>query len=350
MKAASMQLLKLPAATTAWLVLLALGLTFPFFFSDYAVFQVSVVIVYAVAIMGITLLTGFSGQISVGHGALMAIGAYAAAISIHRLGVPELATIPLSAGVCFLVGLVLGLPTLRLRGMHLALVTMTFALIMPPVLTHFDGLTGGAFGLTIPALQAPPAMTLSDSQWKYLVVLAVAAVAAAAVRNLTRGRIGRALLAIRQNEAMAMAMGISVQRDKVLVFALSSACAGAAGALYVLTTGFVSPDAFTFTLSINLFVAAIVGGLDTAAGALLGAAFIVLVPVSVAGLSRGAPQFVMAAAILLVIYAQPQGLAGALTALHGFVFRRFGAKSASGLNEGTALEQGMPKPDPVRSP
>lgn len=322
----------------AWAIALIAGLVFPFAFPDFQIFQVNLVIVYAIVILGLNLLTGQAGQVSVGHGALFAIGAYATAILTVRYHVPYLLTIPVGAGLGFFVGLLLGLPALRIRGIYLGLVTLAIAVAFPPVVQHYKSFTGGPFGLNLP--QVVPPFQLSLNQWIYLVSLVVLVLGLWAARHLVRSRVGRALAAIRQEERMAAAMGVDVRRYKIVIFAISAAYAGVAGSLYALLTEGVSPDAFAFTLSITLLVGAVVGGVRSIVGALIGGAFVVLLPAAATRLPNSLPQLLFAAAMLLVIYLQPQGLVGFAEAVERRVRAALGARESS-------VEPGVS--DPYRS-
>ena len=314
-------------ALVAWLVGLTIALVGPSLLSEFQVFQLALILIYAIAILGLNLLTGYAGQISLGQAALFGIGAYVAAITMRQLAVPYPLTVPLAAAFCFVVGLALGAPALRLRGMYLGLVTLGFALVFAPILIRMTALTGGVNGYSVPAVDVPEGLPLSINRWMYLVTLAVAFIGFVGMRRLVRGRLGRAFLAQKQSEPMAAAMGINVNRNKIIAFAISSAYAGAAGAVFAFVVGAVQPDAFTFSLSANLLVAAVLGGTQSTIGALFGAAIIVLVPSYTATFSKGIPQFAFAAAILAVIYLQPEGLVAALGDVAGRLRRSRGTQS-----------------------
>src|SRR3984957_10053524 len=182
-----------------------------FLFSDYHLFQLPLVVVYAIAILGMTVLTGINGQISLGHGAFYAIGAYTTAILMTTWNVPYWATLPVSAVVCAGVGFLLGLPALRLGGLYLALTTFALAVAIPQVLKYklFEAWTGGVQGLVIDKPEAPFGLPLSPDQWLYLFTVAVAVVLYIVAWNIVRGRIGRAMMAIRDHAMAAEAMGIN---------------------------------------------------------------------------------------------------------------------------------------------
>jgi branched-chain amino acid transport system permease protein len=289
-------------------VLLAAVAT-PFLFDDYSLFQLGRVICIGIAVISLDLLTGHAGQISAGHGALFGLGAYTSVIFIHHLALPYPAAVLVGVVLCFFVGLLLGLPALRIKGLSLGLVTLALAMLFPAVLKSLSGLTGGVFGLGIQPPQAPAGLPLTSGQWLYLFDLAALAVVLLLMSNLVQSRFGFGLAAIHTNEDMAASIGINVPRSKVLAFALSSALAGFAGGLYQLSIGTATPDTFTFTLSLSLLFAAVVGGLRSRLGSLIGAAFVIYVPDYTATLGDRGPQLVYALALLLVVYLMPGGIA-----------------------------------------
>lgn len=300
---------RLRAALTV-LLAVAIAVGAPFYFAPFQVFQLTMVLLYAVALAGLNLLVGFGGQISLGHGAFFAAGAYTSAVMLDRYDTGHLATLPVAAAGCFLLGLAFGVPALRLRGLYLALVTLAFAVFLPPLLKRLEPVTGGSMGLTVDKLQPPEWSGLAEDQWLYLVVLAVTAVALLLARNLLRSRVGRALLAVRDNESAAEVMGVRLSLHKTLAFAWSAMFAGVAGCLYTWVIGFVSPDSFSFVLSITLLAGLVVGGLGSLYGPLLGAAFVMYVPNVSQDLSEAAPGVVFGLLIITVMFVAPTGLAG----------------------------------------
>src|SRR6202034_1111774 len=213
------------------LVLIALVIALPFALSRYHVFELTMVMIYAIAVLGLNILTGYNGQISLGHGAFFAAGAYTAAILMHHYGVPYWATLPAAALVCFVLGVLFGLPALRFDGPYLALVTLAMALAVPQLLKYFDTWTGGQQGINLVKPIPPPALGIDLDRWLYLVVLAVLLLAMRIAANLLNGRTGRALVAIRDHPIAAAAMGINNARYKTLAFGTSTLFTGVAGAL-----------------------------------------------------------------------------------------------------------------------
>lgn len=292
------------------LAVLALAVAAPFYLAPFRVFQLTMVLVYAVALIGLNLLVGHGGQISLGHGAFFAVGAYGAAVMLDRFDTGHLATLPVAAAGCFLLGLGFGVPALRLRGLYLALVTLALAVFLPPLLKRFESVTGGSMGLTVDKPQPPSWSGLAEDQWLYFLALVVAGLALLAARNLLRSRVGRALLAIRENEAAAEVMGVRLSFHKTLAFAWSAMFAGVAGCVYTWVIGFVSPDSFSFALSITLLAGLVVGGLASLYGPLLGAAFVMYVPSVAQDVSEAAPGVVFGLLIIVAMYVAPTGLAG----------------------------------------
>ncbi|MGW1958072.1 branched-chain amino acid ABC transporter permease [Streptomyces sp. NPDC001920] len=325
--------------------LLAAGLALgtPFYFAPFQVFQLTMVLLYAVALAGLNLLVGFGGQISLGHGAFFAAGAYTAAVMLDRYDTGHLATLPVAALVCFLLGLGFGVPALRLRGLYLALVTLSFAVFLPPLLKRLEVVTGGSMGLTVDKLQPPAWSGLAEDQWMYLVVLAVTAVTLLLARNLLRSRVGRALLAVRDNESAAEVMGVRLSLHKTLAFAWSAMFAGVSGCVYTWVIGYVSPDSFSFVLSITLLAGLVVGGLASLYGPLLGAAFVMYVPSVAQDISDAAPGVVFGLLIIVVMFVAPTGLAGLVGRARGAVARR--------LTRTTTLsDRSRPQPTPDIKP
>ena len=264
----------------SWLVVLlaAAGLA-PFVLSDYHVFQATQIVVYAIAVLGFNLLTGFSGQISLGNGAFYAIGAYVAAILMTHANLPYWATPPIAGAVCFGVGFLFGRSATRLEGLYLALATFGLAIALPQILKldAIEHWTGGSQGVVLSKPVSPLGM-LGDDRWLYFFCLAVAIVLFTVAWNVMRGRTGRAMIALRDHPIAAGTMGIHVPSYKARVFGVSAMYTGVAGALSALVAGFVAPDSFTFLVSIAFLIGGVVGGVASIFGALFGAVFIELVP------------------------------------------------------------------------
>ena len=285
----------------------------PFAVSDYHVFQLTQLVVYAIAILGLNLLTGFSGQISLGNGAFYAIGSYAATTLIGH-GVPYWLVPPLAGAVSFVAGYLFGRPAARLAGGGLGLALATFALaVVTPQLLKLDSLaawTGGSQGVIIDKPSSPLPMIVNDDQWLYLFCAIVAALLFLAARNIVRGRTGRALIALRDHPIAAAAMGIDTAHYKAAAFGVSALYTGVAGALGAIIAGFVSPDSFSFVLSIQLLVGGVVGGISSIGGTLFGAGFIELLPNVAKQLSDNAPGVIYGVLLIVCMKLLPGGVAG----------------------------------------
>lgn len=314
-----------PLAILLWL-LAALAPTF--LFSDYHLFQLTMVVVYAIAILGLVILTGLNGQISLGHGAFYAIGAYVTAIMMYHFEVPYWATLPVSAIVCAVVGFIIGLPALRLGGLYLALTTFALAVAVPQLLKHnaLEPWTGGVQGLVIDKPDPPFGLDLSPDQWLYMFSLTIGAVLFLLAWNIVRGRIGRAMMAIRDHSLAAEAMGIDISLLKTRTFALSAMYTGVAGSLGAIVIQFVAPDSFGIFVSIYFFVGLVVGGVSSIAGAIFGGVFIEFVPNLAESVSKAAPGAVYGVILIAVMFLMPDGAAGFIGSLL-MRFRR-GSKSA----------------------
>jgi branched-chain amino acid transport system permease protein len=307
---------------TKWVLglLLVVGLlVLPFLFKNYRVFQFNLVLVYAVAVLGLNMLTGFNGQISLGHGAFYAVGAYAAAMLMDKAGMPYWATLPFSAVICFVLGWLMGFPALRLGGHYLALATYAFALAVPQLLKYkkIEEFTGGVQGIVLTKPEPPFTFRFLDQpfnadRWLYMFTLAVAALMFLLAWNLLRGRIGRALIAIRDHPIAATAMGINLPFYKSMAFGISAAFTGVAGALGAICVAFVSPDSFTVFLSITFLVGVVVGGLASIPGAIFGAIFIQFVPNIADEISKSAPWAIYGAVLIGLMYVMPAGVMGLL--------------------------------------
>ncbi len=315
--------MRISTTMLSWIgVLLAVCLAF--LCTDYRLFQLTLLVAYAIAILGLNIVTGFNGQISLGHGAFYAIGAYVTAILMDKYDVPYWATLPPSAVVCGVVGFLIGLPALRLAGLYLALTTFALAVAIPQVLKHplLEHWTGGVQGIVIAKPTPPFGLPLSEDQWLYLFSLGVAVIVFVLARNLLRGRMGRAMVAIREQPLAAEAMGIDIALLKTGTFAISAIVTGIAGSLGAIAIQFVAPDSFTVFLSIFLFVGLVVGGVASISGAVAGAAFIVFIPNVADQVSKAAPGAVYGVLLIALLYLMPAGVAGFLRHIGARVLRK----------------------------
>ena len=307
-------------------LLLVVACALPFVLGNYRVFQLTLALAYAIAILGLNMLTGYNGQISLGHGAFFAIGAYTAAILMDKASWPYWATIPVAGIVCLVAGFLFGLPALRLEGLYLALATFALGVAMPQILKHkgLEEWTGGAMGVVIIKPEAPGWLPLNQDQWLYFFTLAWVVLLFVAAWNLLRGRVGRALVAIRDQPIAAQAMGVNTAMYKSLTFGVSALYTGIAGALSAIAVQFASPDSFSVFLSITLLVGVVVGGLASISGAIYGALFIQFIPNIADQISRAAPWAIYGAFLIGFMYLMPAGVAGLVRMARARLARRQG--------------------------
>src|SRR3989449_4625323 len=313
--------------------------------------------------MGLNILVGYSGQLSLGHGAFMALGAYTSAILAHRYKMDYLLTIPIATLFTGLVGFLFGFPALRLSPLYLALATFALAVVTPSLIKRPEGLTGGVQGIILIQPDPPPfasdlfaAVTgaaMTSDQWIYYVSLFCAFLLFWVAWNLVRHRPGRAMRALRDGEVAVAAYGVNIAGFKTLAFGISSFYAGIAGSLFGLATGFVSPDTFPVSLSIQLLVGAVVGGLASIPGPLLGAIFAYFLPIEanqwapsqswipdqVASTVKNAgPAVSYGVLLILIMIFAPNGIVGLIRAGYDWLYRR--------LRGATDRETGQLPPDP----
>lgn len=294
---------------TASLIMLALLLILPLFVKNFIIFQMTMVLIYAIAILALNILTGGSGQFSLGQSAFYAVGAYTAAIMMEHFDINYVLTLPAAGLICFAFGFLFGFPALRLSGVYLALATFALAIAMPQLLKLgvFEHWTGGVQGLVVTKPDAPFGLKMSQDMWLYYFTLFVSAVIYVLSVNLLRSRSGRAMMAIRDNQIAASAMGVDLPLYKTLAFGISAAFTGIAGALGAIVVQFVAPDSFTIQLAIAIFLGMVVGGVGWLPGSLAGSAFIVFVPNVAEGISKGLSGAVFGVLLIAVIFLVPHG-------------------------------------------
>jgi len=309
-------------------VLLLAVCVLPFLVSNYHTFQLTLVLVYAIALLGLNILTGYNGQISLGHGAFYAIGAYVAAILMDKFGVPYWLTVPVAGVVCLAAGFLFGLPALRLEGLYLALATFALGVSMPQLLKdkHLEHWTGGVQGIVIMKPDPPFGLPINQDQWLYYFTLAVMLVMFLLGWNLLRGRVGRSLIAIRDQPIAAEAMGVNNALYKSLAFGVSAMYTGVAGALGAIAVQFVAPDSFNIFLSITFLVGIVIGGLASIPGAIYGAIFIQFVPNIADQISKAAPWAIYGVFMIGFMYVMPVGVAGAIRIAWAWFKRKTGSK------------------------
>jgi branched-chain amino acid transport system permease protein len=312
------------ARSFAGLVVILVLAVLPVFLANFTVFQLTMMLIYGIAILGLNLLTGINGQFSLGHGAFYAIGAYTAAILMEDAGLAYGWTLPAAGLICFVSGFLFGLPALRLEGIYLALATFGLAVAMPQFLklSVIEPWTGGVQGIVITKPDAPFGLPLNQDQWLYYFTLVVGLLLYWFATNLVASRSGRALMAIRDNPLAARAMGVNTALYKSLAFGISAAFTGVAGALGAIVVQFVAPDSFTFALSVALFVGLVVGGVGWLPGALAGGAFVVFVPNVAELFNKALAGAVYGVILILLIYLMPTGAGGLVRRTADFVGRR----------------------------
>jgi branched-chain amino acid transport system permease protein len=296
--------------------------------TDFLNYQFAFVGIYLIAIVGLNVVAGYSGQLSIGHGAFMAFGAYTTAILSADYDVGKYWTIPIAGILTGIFGLLFGLPALRLSGVYLALATFGLAISIVLVAKRFEGFTGGGQGKQID-LPASPIGGVSTNAWLSYLVWAVAGVMFAAAWLMLRGRLGRAFRAVRDAPIAAVSSGVNLAWYKTLAFGISAAYAGVAGSLLAICIAFVNPDTFPISLSILLLTGAVIGGLGTLQGMVLGALFIEFVPKWAENLSKHLhynestvqPTMIYGLILLAVLFVAPGG-AGSLLSQAGAVLNR----------------------------
>jgi branched-chain amino acid transport system permease protein len=335
----------------------------PTVISSFQASQWAQALILAIAIMGLNILVGYSGQISLGHGAFMALGAYTSAILAHRYKMDYLVTIPIAGLLTGIVGFLFGVPALRLSALYLALATFALAVVTPSLIKRPAALTGGVQGIVLTPVDPPQfakdaftALTgsaMTSDQWTYYVTFAFALVLFWLAWNLVRHRAGRAMRAIRDGEVAAAASGVNIAGYKTLAFGISALYAGIAGSLFGLASGFVSPDTFPVALSIQLLVGAVIGGLASIPGPLIGGIFAYFLPIEsnqwvptqtwipsqvAATVVKAGPAVTYGAALILIMIFAPNGIAGLVTA--GY------ARLRGRLRGAPDRESGQMPPDP----
>jgi branched-chain amino acid transport system permease protein len=312
--------------------------------AEFRVGQFTLVGIWFVALLGLNVLTGFNGQISLGHGAFVGLGAYVTALlslgrpglELYMLDPPSwlpigdgmrpVFTIPIAALVTGIIGFLFGFPALRLGGISLALATLAVAVSFPILMKRFDEVTGGGGGVNLNLPTTPFGWDISTRHWLYYEAWITAGIVLVLAWLLVRGRVGRAWRAIRDGEIAAVSSGINSALYKTLAFGVSSAFAGAAGALLAIEVAYVNPDTFPVGLSILLLASAVIGGLGSLAGAAFGALLYVFLPIYSQNppivswdFSNQAPAVVFGAVLIAIMLLLPGGVAGGFRRLTGLV-------------------------------
>jgi branched-chain amino acid transport system permease protein len=302
------RLFKGVAGKTWFVVLLAMLLAIPVTVESYLVFLVALAAVHIIIAVGLNLLTGYTGQISLGHAGFIAIGAYTSALLMLKLNAPFSLALPAAGLVSGLFGLALGFPALRLTGPYLAVATLGFGIAVAQVLVKWESLSGGSIGLHPPRPAFGPFTIDSDTRFYYLAI-AVMLLMTIGAANLVRSRIGRAFVAIRDSEIAAEAMGVDVSRYKTLAFAISAVYSGIGGALMGHLVGYINPDSFGVASSIYYLSMIVIGGLASIFGSIAGSIFLTALTHILSGI-KNLPMVIYGSLLILVVIFEPRGLWG----------------------------------------
>lgn len=286
------------------------ALALPLFVPDFLLFEISIAIAYGIAILGLNLLLGFTGQICLAQGALFGVGAYTTAILNVNFGWDPVVTLPVSAITAGSVGVLIGLPALRLQGLQLAIITFGVAAAFPQLLLKMDSLTGGVTGLATDQPLAPGWFPGSQEAWLYGLSLICVAASILVISRLMRGDTGRLMRALRDNPVIAEALGVNLTKGRLAAFAVSSALAGLGGGLFCILNGFISPQSFLPMKSIDILIGGIVGGITSIAGAFIGAVFIVFVPGVTTDISPALGGLIYGLCLIAMMMVARQGIAG----------------------------------------
>lgn len=290
-------------------LVLAMAVIVPFLAAPSRNYDLSIMFIYATAILGLTLLTGASGQVSLSQATFIGIGAYLTAILVVNAGLPLWVSGLVAIVATCAFGFAIGMLTARLDGLYLALITLAVALVFAPLIKRFPTHTGGASGLLVVQPEAAAGLPIADDQFQYLIALAMVAGAWFVTRGILAARPGRALYACQDNPLAAAAMGVNVSLTRAVAFAWSGAMAGLAGVGYVVVVGFVSPESFPLLLSVAILAGLVVGGTGVPVGALLGAAYIQFVPLYTSRISDSAAGVAYGVSLVMVLLLLPGGLA-----------------------------------------
>jgi branched-chain amino acid transport system permease protein len=316
-----------------WLAFAALALL-PAILPGYLLFQVTIALTYAIAILGLNLIMGFNGQISLAQGVFFAVGGYIVAILMTAYGLPFWAALPPAVVAATALGIAIGIPALRLQGLQLAIITLMLAAIVPPLILRFDKYTKGTAGIAIEKPEPPAWLPMSQDTYVYFICLAGAGLGVLVMLRLVRGGTGRRLRSVRDNPLTAESFGVDVARTKVAAFAVSAAFAGFAGGLFAMVNAFVSPDSFQLFKSFEFLAGAIIGGITSIAGAFIGAFIVVFLPEWSAQISLAMAGIIYGAVLVVMMLIAREGIVGLLRksfspALDGMVARKQAAGQES---------------------
>ncbi|GAA4414843.1 branched-chain amino acid ABC transporter permease [Georgenia halophila] len=323
---------------TGAVLLAVLVLGAPLNLSPYMVYQLTLVAVFAVAVLGLNVVMGYGGQVSLGQSAFLGLGAFVTGYGVTH-GWNLVVTFVAACVIPAFMGWLVALAAARLRGLAIAMVTITLPIVGIPLARRFDEITGGSGGLSVSFLAPPEWSGLASDQWRYYIVVAITAVFFLLARNFLRGRMGRALAIVRDNESVALSMGVSPYRYKVLAFTVSALFGGCAGFLYLVAVQYVSPETLSFHTAINILAAMVIGGSASIVGSLLGGVYYVFVPYvasEIVGANRAA--MISGAILLAILFVLPGGLVSLPRRARGLSRRRDDGGGGQPSDDGAAPE------------
>jgi branched-chain amino acid transport system permease protein len=300
----------LPAALLVAFVCLALAFLTPFRLS-----QLTLVASYCIALIGLNIVVGLAGQISLAHGAFFAIGAYATAIFVSKVGVPFPLALLGAGAVSMVAGIACGLPAVRLKGHYLAIATLALSVAVPPIANRWTSLTGGSSGLEIGPIVVPAWLPLGRDAYLFLWAVGIVALALMAANRVARSPLGSSLIAIRENDVAAIAMGTNIAVAKVSAFGVGALLAGIGGGIFAQSVGFVAPENFGPVLSLLFLAGLVIGGTGSFYGAIIGALFLRFIPDYAADINRYLAGVLFGVAIILCLRFMPDGPIAAIARL-----------------------------------
>ena len=300
--------------TLGWAAVLIIPLSLPFFLGKYTIFLLSLLAVYALVSLGLNLLMGYTGQIAAGHAGFLALGAYFTAIVGTKVEWLPCLVILLLAGIFTgIIGFLLGIPILRLRGFYIAMATMAFGVVVSEIILQWSSLTNGDDGLEVPL--AGIAGFSFDSDYKlYYLIISVMIIMTFLAKNLVNSHIGRAFVALRESEIAAQTIGIDLAKYKTIAFALSAFYTGVAGGLFAYLITYISPDAFTLELSIDFIAMIVIGGMGSILGSIIGAVILTCIQQGLAGL-LDLQILIFGLSLIVFMIFMPRGISGMIWTL-----------------------------------
>lgn len=310
------------AQLAGWVAFAALAVL-PAFLPGYLIFEVSIALTYAIAILGLNLIMGFNGQISLAQGVFFAVGGYIVAILMADHAFSFWAALPFAVAAATVLGVVVGVPTLRLQGLQLAILTLVLAALVPPLILRMEKYTKGTAGIAIEKPVPPEWLHVTQDTFVYLICLAGAGLCVVVMIQLVQGATGRRLKSVRDNAVIAEAFGIDIARTKIAAFATSAAFAGFGGGLFAMANAFVSPDSFQLFKSFEFLAGAIIGGITSITGAFIGAVIVVFLPEWSANISLALAGVVYGATLVIMMLVAREGVVGLLRRLSSRLFDRF---------------------------